>query len=281
MKKPVFLIKRIFNYYNVKQIPLASAGLCYYMMMTVFPLIICLYTLLGKNYDQALRIMNFAENFLSTEAVDTIRGFLAYVADNHSMAMAAAALMVLLTSASAGVRSMLATIGRMQGGQRYNGFTGLLFSFLYAVVFLGVIWFAIIVMFSSQNLLNMISERLPFLDFSGNWHEVKYLLLAIILFMVLWGIYRFSRMRGATYRTWPGAILSMLGIVGMSGIFSAFIAVSARYSLVYGSLASVILLMYWTYLSCQVIYIGAALNVSLRDLKTIERRKMERTRREN
>ena len=46
----------------------------------------------------------------------------------------------------------------------------------------------------------------------------------------------------------------------MSGIFSAFIAVSTRYPLVYGSLASIILLMFWLFLCCQIIYTGAALN---------------------
>ena len=135
VKKLIYLLKRVIHYYNVKQIPLASAALCYYMMMTVFPMIICLYTLLGQNYDQAIRILEFAEDFLSTDALDTIRSFLSYVANNHSMAMAIAGLTVMVTSASAAVRSMLVTIGRMQGGLRYTGIAGFLFSVLYSVVF--------------------------------------------------------------------------------------------------------------------------------------------------
>ena len=267
VKKLIYLIKRVIHYYNVKQIPLASAALCYYMMMTVFPLIICLYTLLGQNYDQALRILEFAEDFLSSDTLDTIRSFLAYVEDNHSLAMAIAGLTVMITSASAAVRSMLVTIGRMQGGLRYTGITGFVFSVLYSVVFLAATWFAIIVMFSSRNILNLIRRWLPIVEVDVNWHEVKYWMLAIIMFLILWGMYRFSREKGNRYFTWPGAIFATFGIVGMSLIFSGFIAVSARYSLVYGSLASVILLMYWIYLICQVIYIGAAFNVSLRDLR--------------
>ena len=114
-----------------------------------------------------------------------------------------------------------------------------------------------------------------------NWHEIKYLLLALIMFLLLWGIYRFARKKGIRYYTWPGAIFATFGIVAMSLIFSEFIAVSARYSLVYGSLASVILLMYWIYLICQVIYIGAALNVSLRDLKRVRAIRRERKEDEN
>ena len=281
VKKLIYLIKRVIHYYNVKQIPLASAALCYYMMMTVFPLIICLYTLLGQNYDQALRILEFAEDFLSSDTLDTVRSFLAYVEDNHSLAMAIAGLTVMITSASAAVRSMLVTIGRMQGGLRYTGIMGFVFSVLYSVVFLAATWFAIIVMFSSRNILNLIRRWLPFVEVDVNWHEVKYWMLAIIMFLILWGMYRFSREKGNRYFTWPGAIFATFGIVGMSLIFSGFIAVSARYSLVYGSLASVILLMYWIYLICQVIYIGAAINVSLRDLKKMSARQRERKENEN
>lgn len=281
VKKLIYLLKRVIHYYNVKQIPLASAALCYYMMMTVFPMIICLYTLLGQNYDQALRILEFAEGFLSSDTLDTIRSFLAYVEDNHSLAMAIAGLTVMITSASAAVRSMLVTIGRMQGGLRYTGIMGFVFSVLYSVVFLAATWFAIIVMFSSRNILNLIRRWLPFVEVDVNWHEVKYWMLAIIMFLILWGMYRFSREKGNRYFTWPGAIFATFGIVGMSLIFSGFIAVSARYSLVYGSLASVILLMYWIYLICQVIYIGAAINVSLRDLKKMSARQRERKENEN
>ena len=281
VKKLIYLIKRVIHYYNVKQIPLASAALCYYMMMTVFPLIICLYTLLGQNYDQALRILEFAEDFLSSDTLDTIRSFLAYVEDNHSLAMAIAGLTVMITSASAAVRSMLVTIGRMQGGLRYTGITGFVFSVLSSVVFLAATWFAIIVMFSSRNILNLIRRWLPIVEVDVNWHEVKYWMLAIIMFLILWGMYRFSREKGNRYFTWPGAIFATFGIVGMSLIFSGFIAVSARYSLVYGSLASVILLMYWIYLICQVIYIGAAINVSLRDLRKMSARQRERKENEN
>ena len=281
VKKLIYLIKRVIHYYNVKQIPLASAALCYYMMMTVFPLIICLYTLLGQNYDQALRILEFAEDFLSSDTLDTVRSFLAYVEDNHSLAMAIAGLTVMITSASAAVRSMLVTIGRMQGGLRYTGITGFVFSVLYSVVFLAATWFAIIVMFSSRNILNLIRRWLPIVEVDVNWHEVKYWMLAIIMFLILWGMYRFSREKGNRYFTWPGAIFATFGIVAMSLIFSGFIAVSARYSLVYGSLASVILMMYWIYLICQVIYIGAAINVSLRDLRKMSARQRERKENEN
>ena len=116
MKNLKDLIRRVLDFYSKIQIPLASAGLCYYLTMTFFPLIICLYTLLGKNDEAVLQILAFVEDLISAQAMKTIRSFLTYVSENHSTAMFYAGLTLLLTSASAGARSMHATIGRMQAG---------------------------------------------------------------------------------------------------------------------------------------------------------------------
>ena len=267
LKRFYALIRRILYYYNAKQIPLASAALCYYMMMTFFPLIICLYTLLGNSYSRARRVLDFAENMLSADTVQTIRTFLNYVAFNHSQAMFIAGGLFLLTTASAGMRSIQATLGRMQGGHRFPGARGILVSVVFAVAFLGTTWFGILVMFTSRDLLGILNEKLPFLDVNVGWQTIKYLLLGGMLFLVLWGIFSVSRLRESRFSTWPGALLGTLAMLAVSFLFSIFIAASARYSLVYGSLTSMILLMLWLFFSCQAMYIGAALNIAIRDLR--------------
>ena len=52
--------------------------------------------------------------------------------------------------------------------------------------------------------------------------------------------------------------------------FSIFISASAKYPLVYGSLASVILLMFWLYTCCLMIYCGAVFNITIRNIKSRE-----------
>lgn len=267
MKKLFDLIRRIVELYTNKQIPLASAALCYYMTMTFFPLIICLYTLLGHNYEQATAILNFGEQFLSPGTLKTVRSFLTYVENNHSTGMLYAGALLMLTSASAAVRSMQVTIGRMQGGRRFIGVIGILFSLVFSVVFLVAIYFAILVIFTGREMLARLNALIPFLDIGVSWTWIRYLLLSGLMFLIFWGIYRVSRAKGAAYSTWAGALLSTVGSVVMSMIFSRFIAVSSRYSVVYGSLASVILLMYWLFLFCQILYIGAAFNLALHEVR--------------
>ena len=111
----------IFNGYRLTR---AAAALSYYLTMTFFPVVIVLYTLMGNSYDKAMRIVDFAENLMAEETINFVREFLAYVALNNSTAMMVAGLTVLITSASAAVRSLQITIGDAQGGMRFQGVLG-------------------------------------------------------------------------------------------------------------------------------------------------------------
>ena len=260
------ILKRLVVIYTDHRLPRAAAALSYYMTMTFFPLIICLYSLLGKNYLRIMEALKFISQFISSDTTYMLRNFMGHVARSGSNAMLIAGLTVLLSSASAGVRSVQSTIGEMQGEEHYQGLAGFLFSLVFSVVFVAAIYFAILVLFTGRDFIEMLNGWLPFIDIGGSWQWIRFLLLAGIIFVIDWAVYAVSKRRTDRYRTFPGAVFTTVGMVVMSYVFSAFITASARYSLVYGSLASLILLMFWLYLCCQIIYLGAALNIAIRDV---------------
>ena len=120
LKNAVRFVRTFIDIFNGNRLTRAAAALSYYMTMTFFPVVIVLYTLLGNSYDKAMRIVAFAENLMAEETVSYIRDFLGYVAANNSTAMMIAGLTVLVTSASAAIRSMQFTIGDAQGGLSGN-----------------------------------------------------------------------------------------------------------------------------------------------------------------
>ena len=270
LKRILRVLRGTVEIYVHKQIPRSAAALSYYLTMSFFPLIICLYALLGSSYGKMLQVLDFLDQFLSVETTRTIKSFLDYVARNRSPAMLAAGLTILITSASAAVRALQLTIGEMQGGRRFQGLRDFLFSLVFSVAFLAAMYFAILVMLTGRNFLEFVDSFLPFVNISDSWHWLRFVVLGGIEFVILWGVYEVSLQRDQAYHTFPGAILSTLGIVASSWVFSVFIAASGRYPLVYGSLTSLILLMFWLFLCCQVIYIGSALNVAIRDVSRAE-----------
>ena len=235
------------------------------MTMTFFPLLICLYALLGKNHARVMEALQFVSQFISADTARMLRSFMSYVALADSDAMLLAGLTVLLSSASAGVRSMQSTIGEMQGGERYRGAACLLFSLVFSLLFVAAVYFGILVLFTGRDVLELLNGRLPFVELGASWQWIRFLLLAALLLGLVWAVFAVSQRPTDRYRCFPGAVFAAAGMVAMSSLFSAFIAASARYSLVYGSLASLILLMLWLHFSCQILYLGAALNIAIRD----------------
>lgn len=265
LDKTVRFIKNFIRIYSDNQLPIASAALSYYFTMTFFPLIICLYTMLGNSYERAMRILQFIRGFVSDETMSLIEDFMSYVAANNSPAMMVAGLAVLVTSASAASRSIQTTIGRMQGGVKFKAVMYFVFSVIFSLVLLAAIYFAMLVMLTGRQFIKAVNELLPFIDISRSWNWMRFIVLAGIFFVLIWGVYEAAKRNIDDYSTFPGTLVTTVVLVVFSLVFSEFIGHSARYPLVYGSLASLILLMLWLYSCCVVIYSGAAINIALRD----------------
>ena len=235
--------------------------------MTFFPLIICVYTLLGNNYELAVRVLTFLQPFLPEKSFGVITSFMEYVSDNYSITMMVLALSVILLTASAGIRSLETAIGQMQGRRRYEGFFFLFFSVILSLAFLFTIYFGIVVMFMGESVLSSVSVYLPFLQSDNIWADLRYPLLFVLAFLMLTLLFQVCKSREDHYSVIPGALLATLMLVGVSAIFSLFINASVKYPVVYSSLASLILIMFWLYCCSLSVYCGAVMNIALRDGK--------------
>ena len=85
------------------------------------------------------------------------------------------------------------------------------------------------------------------------------LLFLLVLVLVL-AVYRLGTplpFRRRTRTLYLTALLSAAALVACSVLFSWFIGMSSRYSLVYGSLASLIILLVWLYFCGNILLLGA------------------------
>ena len=93
------------------------------------------------------------------------------------------------------------------------------------------------------------------------WQWVKYLLLLGVVFSVILLLYRFT---APLARPRPpvvvGALMASVALAGASAVFAVMVSGSTRYSLVYGSLASVIILLVWLYLCGNILILGSVVN---------------------
>ena len=257
--------------YTKLRIPMAAAALSYFMTMTFFPLLICLYTMLGGAFPASGEIVRFFGGLLPESTIGAILDYLRYVSDNLSTTMSAVAVTVMATSSAAGFRTIDRVMGEMRGARRYSGVFALVFSFCFSLIFLAAIYFAVLLILTGKWFLEFVDRHVMFVNISSSWRWGRFVLLYLLLFVMLCGVYRITAPRGRPIRLLPGAALASLALVAVSILFSVFIGASTRYPLVYGSLASIIIMMIWMYTCGLILFLGNALNVSLERLERQEK----------
>lgn len=239
--------------------------------MTFFPVVICLYTLLGNNYDKAMRAIEYVSGVMPGETIEYLTSFMGYVSDNYSVLMMLFAFSVIIITASAAFRSLENTIGQMQGGRRYDGYAFFIVSVVISLLALVLLYIAIVFLFMTEDILNAINVRIPAVDLQKSWRPLRFLLTSAVTFILLVLIYEFCKRKKDRYGTFFGAFTATVILLGISYVFSVFINLSVKYPLVYSSLSAIILLMFWLYCCSIAIYTGAIVNITIRDMKA-ERR---------
>ena len=212
--------KAVYVIYLDEQVPRAAAAMSYYLTMSLFPLIVCLYALLGRNYESMLRILELADRVVSPETTRYVKGFLIYVANHSGSGMLLAAVTLLLSSASAGVRVMQLELREIRGRQSsWLGVKGWLFSLVFSLGFVAVLYFGILVMLTGPTVLAFVEKILPMLPITKSWDWLRFFVLGGLVFLTLWGVYAVSALHGGEKgHTAPGALLGTLLFEGTGAV---------------------------------------------------------------
>jgi len=290
----VFAKKYIAAFFNpMYRIPVASSALSYYLVMTFFPLLIILYSLLGNSYELASRGLEYFSSVIPAEPLEYIRTFLKYIAENQSNKLLFFACSVIVATCSAAIRSVQTTIGLMQGGSRYEGIPFFIISVALSFAFVLLFYAAILTLFITEDLINFINQEIMSIQLHGidlgslqlehSWVYFRFVLLFVIAFVTFFFLFLISRRRNAPYSIFWGALVSTVVMVGTCFVFSFFITRSVKYPLVYSSLSSLVLLLLWLYFCSYSVYAGALFNIILHETrrsgKNTHRKKLFRKRR--
>ena len=247
-----------------RRVTRSAAEIAYYMVMALFPVIICMYDLLALILRAPTAVLRIVETLvLPRETQALVSEFLNYVSGNTSQVMFIAALFVMITSASAAFRAMAAIVGEIHGDKRFGIVRNTVVSIIFSVTFLLVLYLCILLMLTGKHFLLWLDALMPRVSIVWSWTWLRFLVLFAILLMMILVLYRLTTPRRTSHRVLPGALFSAVGIVVMSILLSWLIGSSAKYSLVYGSLASVVILLFWFQVFGLLLILGVVLNHAL------------------
>lgn len=252
----------IWTIYIGCRIPVAAAGLAFFLTLTFYPLLICLQAMLGSLFPGSEQLRGLLSVLLPADTVSTILDYLRYAAANRSETMLAMALTVVASSSAAAFRVVDRVLGEMRGGRRFRGAAALVFSFCFSLLFLAAVYLAVILVSTGKWFLDFADRHIYFMNISDSWSWGRFALLFLLLFVMISGVYRVTAPKGGA-RLLPGAALASAALVAVGVVFSAFIGASVKYPLIYGSLAGVIVIMLWFYTCGVILLLGGAVNVAL------------------
>ena len=252
---------RIFTTYRI---PRTAGALAYVMVLTLFPMMICLYDLLALVMTNPTPVMSVIESLvLPRETTKIIEDFLRYVSGNANWTVFIIAFSVMLMPARGVFRTFLAITEDITGARRFGVVAGTIVSFLFAFAFLPLVFASIILVLASRRALNWIDRAVPWVSVGSWWSWMRFVLLFLLLLMMLWLLYRLSISRERKSRQLPGAFFAAIGMAALSIGFSWLMGSSQSYPIVYGSLASVIILLLWFNSLGYLMTLGCVFNEAL------------------
>lgn len=259
--RPVQFMVRLVSTFLRRQVPRTAAQMSYYLLFSLFPLLLIVVSALGFFRLDANSVLNLIQR-ISPVAHDLLGSYVAYVVSNESPALMAAGIIMALTASSAAFRALMRITGEIAGQPTFRSPVMFAVSLVMSVVLLLTIFLSLLVTVTGRWFLTLLVERFHFTAAAWVWQWLRFPILFALGVLALTALYRVSLSKKALpgSRAWPGAVFASVGLVLGTGVFSIFISLSSRYSMVYGSLASTIILLLWLFICSNILVIGSLLN---------------------
>lgn len=262
--RPLRFAADVAHVFFSRRISQAAAGLAYSLVLTFFPIIICLSAFVEQLHLDLDSIIVQISAILPAEIIRVFQDYLGYLSGVRSGGMLAVGIVMTVLFASAALRGLMHTMHDIYGKSNFRGPWQLLASVLFALFLLVVIYLSLVVVVTGNWFFHMVGQLLHLeglVEYFDTWQWLKYLILLAFVFLFILLLYRFAAPLDKPRPTvFPGALLASVALAVASMLFSLIMSGSTRYSLVYGSLASVIILLLWLYLCGNILLLGSVIN---------------------
>lgn len=255
---------RLARVYFSRQVPRAAAQMSYYLLFSLFPLLLILVAALGFFRLDVGAVLEVIHD-LSPVAEEVLGDYITYVAGNRAPGLMAGGLAMAITASSAAFRALMRLTGEAAGRPAFQGIALFAVSVGMSALLLVIIFVLLLATVTGRWFLALLSRWMHMAAVAWLWQWLRFPVVFALGVLALTALYRVSLSKRALpgSRAWPGAVLASVGLVTGTGLFSMFISMSSRYSLVYGSLANIILLMLWLFVCSNILLSGNLVNCLL------------------
>lgn len=243
------------------KIPVHAAGAGYFMILSVFPTLVLLLSLLRYTGLAVNTLTDLLAGFLPEALLPGAKRLVLGAYRNTSGTVVSISAVVALWSASRGIYGLMRGLNTVYRVKEQRSWLHVrVLSMVYTLLFLVVVVLTLILSVFGTTLVNNLpgSPFLVFLDrVVGLRFGVLFLLQSALfcaMFMVL------PSRRNSFRQSLPGAVLASLGWLIFSNLYSYYVTRFAGYSNIFGSVYAVALSMLWLYICLCILFYGGAWN---------------------
>lgn len=245
------------------RIPLHAANTGYFIILSVFPTLLLLLSLLRYTSLEVETLVEVLGTFLPDALMEAVEELVISTYQNASGAVVGLSAATALWSASRGIYGLLTGLNAVYGvsesrGYLYTRTISVVYMFLFLLVLLLTLALHV---FGNAILGFLQSIDDPLVIFLVDIIDLRFFLLLGVQSLIFTLMYMaLPNQRNRFWESLPGGVLASLGWLVFSDVFSIYVENFDRYSNVYGSIYAVALGMLWLYCCMSILFFGGALN---------------------
>ena len=253
------LIERI----KENEVTALAAQSTYYLILSFFPFLIFVITVISYTplLDEAVILR--LRPFMPEEAFNLVMRNVEQMLGARRGTLMSTGMLTTIFIASNGIAAMMRGVNKAYRSSENRPFwkvRGLAIIFTLALTLLIVL--SLLTLVFGELIGNYVFEWAGISEFFKDvWDLTRIALTLLIMVLVFSSFYKFSpsisvRMK----KTIPGAIFSTIGWILLSFGFAYYVNHFGQYTVTYGSIGAIIILLMWLYLSSIVALVGAEIN---------------------
>ncbi|OEH91328.1 YihY/virulence factor BrkB family protein [Bacillus solimangrovi] len=259
--------KELYYRFQHDEVPGLAAQLAYFFLLSLFPFLIFLITLIGYLPLSQEDVLGTISQYAPGETMDLIESTLVNIVNERNGGLLSFGVIATIWTASNGINSIMRALNRAYDvveNRSYIVSRAIAIFLTFAMIFVIIVSLLLPVFGKAIGTFIFSSFGLSS-KFLTVWNASRWILsfgIMVIIFVCLY--YAAPNKKLSLREVWVGALFATLGWQLVSLAFSYYVDNFGNFSATYGSLGGIIILMIWFYLSGFIIILGGEINAVIR-----------------
>ncbi len=270
MRAIKLMIKNSYNHNVLRN----AAALAFHLLFALFPILIFISNLLGLINFNVFSLTQNLSGVLPVAVIDLIETFFYHIANSSSETLLWFSLVFSIWFPLRAVSGLMEDVRRAYGmGMSKSPVQYILRQLICTLVLLLLIVVTLFLAILGENMMKfLIGFLVESVDISVQilriWHYLRFAIIGVFAFITIGIIYGVALERKVAIRSLlPGILSTMISWIVVNIGFSFYVENFADYSVIYGTLGAVMVVLVWLYLTSIILILGGEFNAALYYLK--------------